>query len=159
MIRTGQGVKIEGAVALVTGGNRGLGKAFVRALLDAGAAKVYAAARDASRVTESGATPVGLDIRNDHDITAAVNACRDVTLLVNNAGVARFTPLIAAPSMDPARDEIAVNYLGTLPCVARLPPSSPQTGVAPSSISCLSSAGSPCPSVDPTASPRPRNSR
>jgi NAD(P)-dependent dehydrogenase (short-subunit alcohol dehydrogenase family) len=49
MIRTGQGVKIEGAVALVTGGNRGLGKAFVRALLDAGAAKVYAAARDRAR--------------------------------------------------------------------------------------------------------------
>jgi len=114
MIRTGQGVQIEGAVALVTGGNRGLGKAFVRALLDAGAAKVYAAARDASSVTESGATPVGLDIRNDHDITAAVKACRDVTLLVNNAGVARFTPLIGAPSMDAARDEIAVNYLGTL---------------------------------------------
>jgi NAD(P)-dependent dehydrogenase (short-subunit alcohol dehydrogenase family) len=114
MIRTGQGVQIEGAVALVTGGNRGLGKAFVRALLDAGAAEVYAAARDASSVTESGATPVGLDIRNDHDITAAVKACRDVTLLVNNAGVARFTPLIGAPSMDAARDEIAVNYLGTL---------------------------------------------
>jgi NAD(P)-dependent dehydrogenase (short-subunit alcohol dehydrogenase family) len=114
MVRTGQGVKIEGAVALVTGGNRGLGKAFVRALLDAGAAEVYAAARDASSVTESGATPVGLDIRNDHDITAAVKACRDVTLLVNNAGVARFTPLIGAPSMDAARDEIAVNYLGTL---------------------------------------------
>jgi NAD(P)-dependent dehydrogenase (short-subunit alcohol dehydrogenase family) len=114
MIRTGQGVKIEGAVALVTGGNRGLGKSFVRALLDAGAAKVYAAARDASSVTESGALPVGLDIRNDHDITAAVNACRDVTLLVNNAGVAKFTPLIGAPSMDAARDEIAVNYLGTL---------------------------------------------
>jgi NAD(P)-dependent dehydrogenase (short-subunit alcohol dehydrogenase family) len=114
MIGTGPGVKIEGAVALVTGGNRGLGKAFVRALLDAGAAKVYAAARDASSVTESGATPVGLDIRNDHDITAAVNACRDVTVLVNNAGIAKFTPLIGAPSMDAARDEIAVNYLGTL---------------------------------------------
>jgi NAD(P)-dependent dehydrogenase (short-subunit alcohol dehydrogenase family) len=114
MIRTSQGVKIEGAVALVTGGNRGLGKAFVRALLDAGAAKVYAAARDASSVTESGATPVELDIRNDHDITAAANACRDVTLPVNNAGVAKFTPPIGAPSMDAARDEIAVNHLGTL---------------------------------------------
>ena len=114
MVGTGQGVKIEGAVALVAGGNRGLGKAFVRALLDAGAAKIYATARDASSVTESGATPVKLDIRNDHDIIAAADACRDVTLLVNNAGVARFTPLIGAPSMDAARDEIAVNYLGTL---------------------------------------------
>jgi NAD(P)-dependent dehydrogenase (short-subunit alcohol dehydrogenase family) len=114
MTRTCQNVKIDGAVALVTGSNRGLGKAFVRALLDAGAAKVYAAARDASSVTESGATPVALDIRNDHDITAAANACHDVTLLINNAGIARFTPLIGAPSMDAARDEIAVNYLGTL---------------------------------------------
>jgi NAD(P)-dependent dehydrogenase (short-subunit alcohol dehydrogenase family) len=114
MIRKGQGVKIEGAVTLVTGGNRGLGKAFVRALLDAGAAKVYAAARDTSSVTESGATPVRLDIRNDHDITAAADKCHDVTMLVNNAGIAKFTPLIGAPSMDAARDEIAVNYLGTL---------------------------------------------
>jgi NAD(P)-dependent dehydrogenase (short-subunit alcohol dehydrogenase family) len=96
MIGTCHGVKIEGAVALVTGSNRGLGKPFVRALLDAGAAKVYAAARDASRVIESGATPVGLDIRNDHDIAAAADACRDVTVLVNNAGIAKFSPLIGA---------------------------------------------------------------
>jgi NAD(P)-dependent dehydrogenase (short-subunit alcohol dehydrogenase family) len=114
MIGTCQGVKIEGAVALVTGSNRGLGKAFVRALLDAGAAKAYAAARDASSVLESGATPVGLDIRNEHDIAAAADTCHDVTVLVNNAGIAKFTPLIGAPSMDAARDEIAVNYLGTL---------------------------------------------
>ena len=114
MVRTGPGVKIEGAVALVTGSNRGLGKAFVRALLDAGAAKVYAAARDASSVTEIGATPVKLDLRYDHDIAAAADAFHDVTLLVNNAGIARFAPLIGAPSMDAARDEIAVNYLGTL---------------------------------------------
>jgi NAD(P)-dependent dehydrogenase (short-subunit alcohol dehydrogenase family) len=114
MIGTCQGVKTEGAVALVTGSNRGLGKAFVRALLDAGAAKVYAAARDASSVIESGATPLGLDIRNDHDIAAAADACHDLTVLVNNAGIAKFTPLIGAPSMDAARDEIAVNYLGTL---------------------------------------------
>jgi NAD(P)-dependent dehydrogenase (short-subunit alcohol dehydrogenase family) len=114
MIETCQGVKIEGAVALVTGSNRGLGKAFVRALLDAGAAKVYAAARDAGSVFECSATPVGLDIRNDHDIAAAADACHDLTVLVNNAGIAKFAPLIGAPSMDAARDEIAVNYLGTL---------------------------------------------
>jgi len=114
MSGTRQNVKIVGAVALVTGSNRGLGKAFVRALLDAGVAKVYAAARDARSVTEIGATPVALDIRNDRDITSAANVCHDVTLLVNNAGIARFTPLIGAPSMDAAREEIAVNYLGTL---------------------------------------------
>jgi NAD(P)-dependent dehydrogenase (short-subunit alcohol dehydrogenase family) len=112
--RTNGGMKIAGSVALVTGGNRGLGKAFVRGLLDAGAAKVYAAARDASSVTDGGATPVGLDIRDEREVAAAADACRDVTLLINNAGVAGFTPLIGAPSMDAARGEIAVNYLGTL---------------------------------------------
>lgn len=55
-------MKIEGSVALVTGANRGLGAAFVRALLDAGAAKVYAAARDPSSVTSVGAIPVRLDV-------------------------------------------------------------------------------------------------
>jgi NAD(P)-dependent dehydrogenase (short-subunit alcohol dehydrogenase family) len=114
MTRTYGGVQIEGAVALVTGSNRGLGKAFVRGLLDAGAAKVYAAARSVNSVTECDATPVELDIRNDHHIAAAANAFRDVTLLVNNAGIAGFTPLIGTPSLDAARDEITVNYLGTL---------------------------------------------
>ena len=42
-------MKIQGSIALVTGANRGLGKALVSALLEAGAAKVYAAARDTSR--------------------------------------------------------------------------------------------------------------
>jgi len=51
------GVKIKGVVALVTGSNRGLGKAFVRGLLDAGAAKVYAAARNVNSVAECHATP------------------------------------------------------------------------------------------------------
>ena len=44
-------MKIQGSIALVTGANRGLGKALVSALLEAGAAKVYAAARDARTVS------------------------------------------------------------------------------------------------------------
>ena len=159
MTRTCGGVKIEGAVALVTGSNRGLGKAFVRGLLDAGAAKVYAAARSLNSVTECDATPVELDIRNDHHITAAANAFRDVTLLVNNAGIARFTPLIGTPSMDAARDEITVNYLGTLAMCRAFAPLLAANGVAPSSISCPSLAGSPYLSTDPTASPRQQSSR
>ncbi len=54
-------MNIEGCVALVTGANRGLGRAYAEALLAGGAAKVYAAARDPSaisdaRVTRSGST-------------------------------------------------------------------------------------------------------
>ena len=50
--------KIEGTIALVTGANRGLGAAFVRALLAGGATKVYAAARNPASVKQAGAVPV-----------------------------------------------------------------------------------------------------
>lgn len=52
---------IDGTVALVTGANRGLGRAYARELVSRGAAKVYGAARDPSAVTESGVTPIALD--------------------------------------------------------------------------------------------------
>ncbi len=107
-------MKLEGAVALVTGGNRGLGKVFVRALLDAGVAKVYAAARDPNSVKESGAVPVHLDVTKADQVERAAQTCADVTLLVNNSGVAHFTPLIGAISMQNARDEMEVNYFGML---------------------------------------------
>ena len=44
-------MKVSGSIALVTGANRGLGLAFAKALLEMGAAKVYAAARNPEAVT------------------------------------------------------------------------------------------------------------
>ncbi len=64
-------MQIKNAVVLVTGANRGLGHAFVNALLEAGAAKIYAAARDPSSITLAGVTPIQLDVTNAADITAA----------------------------------------------------------------------------------------
>lgn len=63
-------MKIQGSVALVTGANRGLGAAFTRALLAGGAAKVYAAARDPSAVTEPGVVPVRLDVTRADQVEA-----------------------------------------------------------------------------------------
>jgi NAD(P)-dependent dehydrogenase (short-subunit alcohol dehydrogenase family) len=77
---------LHGSVALVTGGNRGLGDRFVRALLDAGASKVYAAARDPRTVTAPGAVPLALDLTDHASVLAAAEQAQDVTLLVNNAG-------------------------------------------------------------------------
>ncbi len=107
---------IEGTTALVTGGNRGLGMAFVQALLDRGAAKVYAGARNPGivDVTDARVVPVQLDITNFDDIAAAARHCTDVSLLVNNAGAMLLRPFLSAPDMSAARTEMETNYFGTL---------------------------------------------
>ncbi len=107
-------MNINGSVALVTGGNRGLGKAFVQALLDAGARKVYVGVRQPFETTDPRLQSVKLDITNPSDIAAAVEICQDVSILINNAGVAGSGPLTTSTSIDGARQEIETNYLGTL---------------------------------------------
>ena len=108
--------RIEGTTALVTGANRGLGKAFVQALLDRGAARVYAAARDPGTidVTDARIGAVQLDITNLDDIAAAARDCTDVSLLINNAGAMLLRPFLSAPDMSAARTEMETNYFGTL---------------------------------------------
>jgi NAD(P)-dependent dehydrogenase (short-subunit alcohol dehydrogenase family) len=111
-----QEFEVRGAVALVTGANRGLGAAYVRGLLEAGAARVYAAARNPETVESADprVVPVRLDVKDAASIAAAAEQCADVTLLVNNAGVAFGARLLGAASTDAAREEMEVNYFGTL---------------------------------------------
>lgn len=109
-------LQIEGITALVTGANRGLGKAYTQALLDRGAAKVYAGARDPGTVdvTDARVVPVRLDITNPDDVAAAARDCPDVSLLINNAGALLQIPFLSAPDMSAARTEMETNYFGTL---------------------------------------------
>src|SRR3984893_13251639 len=99
---------IDGITALVTGANRGLGKEFTQALLDGGAAKVYAGARDPStiEVTDTRVVPVRLDITNPGDIAAAARDCTDVSLVINNAGAMLQTTLFFSPTTYPSRTEM-----------------------------------------------------
>jgi NAD(P)-dependent dehydrogenase (short-subunit alcohol dehydrogenase family) len=120
---------IQGATALVTGANRGLGQVVARLLLQRGAQRVYGGARDPRSVVEPGVVPVRLDITDPAQVAAAAETCSDVTLLVNNAGVLADSPLLAAPGLDAARTEMEVNYFGTLamcrafaPLLTRTPP-------------------------------------
>lgn len=105
---------IRGKVALVTGANRGLGHAFAEALLEAGAIKVYAGARDPSPVRDPRLTPIRLDVTSPRDVSAASEACADVEILVNNAGAMFATPVLAANSEDVLRREMEVNVFGPL---------------------------------------------
>lgn len=108
-------MKIQNAVAFVTGANRGLGAAFATALLAGGARKVYAAARDPGSVALPGATPIRLDVTNADEIAAAARDCGDVTLLINNAGVLRGGEgFLASGGLEAARAEMETNYFGPL---------------------------------------------
>ena len=107
-------MRIEGSVALVTGADRGLGRADARELVSRGAAKVYGAARHRDQVTEPGVTPVALDITDPAQVSRVAGQCADVSLLVNNAGVMKASTFIGAPTLDAARQEMETNYFGTL---------------------------------------------
>jgi len=102
------------AVAFVTGANRGLGLAFVRALQAAGVKKIYAAARDPATVQQPGVIPVALDVTNPEQIAAAVRAAPDVSLLINNAGIFRGASFLSAGAVEAARAEFETNVIGPL---------------------------------------------
>ncbi|MGB8808926.1 MAG: SDR family oxidoreductase [Acinetobacter calcoaceticus] len=108
-------MNIKGSVALVTGANRGLGAAFVRALLAAGASKVYAAARDPLSITiESGVVPVRLDVTSPDEAEELARKLGDVNLLINNAGVGGYEAILSPSSIDLLRDQFETNAVGPL---------------------------------------------
>jgi NAD(P)-dependent dehydrogenase (short-subunit alcohol dehydrogenase family) len=107
--------------ALVTGANRGIGLATAKALLDAGCARVYACARDLEKLNKlvdwdpDRVVPIELDVTKPKQINAAAKAAKDVTILVNNAGMfAAGEPLSQKNSLKGLKSEWDVNVLGML---------------------------------------------
>jgi NAD(P)-dependent dehydrogenase (short-subunit alcohol dehydrogenase family) len=106
-------MNVKGAVALVTGANRGLGAAVAEAFVDSGA-KVYGAARDITSITNRDVIPVGLDVTSADDIAYAARTCGDVSIVVNNAGILRRSSSLAPDAIDAARAEMETNFFGSM---------------------------------------------
>jgi NAD(P)-dependent dehydrogenase (short-subunit alcohol dehydrogenase family) len=111
---------ISSCTALVTGANRGLGRHFTTELLKRGA-KVYAGARNPDSVDVDGAVALAVDITDPASVTAAAEAAGDVTLLINNAGIAADVNLLTS-ELDGAHREMLTNYFGTLSMVRAFAP-------------------------------------
>jgi len=111
---------IATSTVLVTGANRGFGRALAAELLDRGAT-VYAGARHPDRVDLPGAKPIALDVTDPASVAAAAKATGDVTVLVNNAGSATGADLLTS-DLDDIRLEMDTHYFGTLSMVRAFAP-------------------------------------
>lgn len=102
-------------IALVTGANRGLGREFVHQLLERGVSKVYATARnpDLIDIADPRVVPLQLDVTDGASIAAALEVADDVSVLINNAGVAAMTSVLDADTAR-MRAELEVNLFGPL---------------------------------------------
>ena len=115
-------ISIKDSIAIVSGANRGIGKAITEALLNKGIKKVYAGARKPESLTAlqeqygERLVPVQLDVTNQTSVENAAKATLDATMLINNAGVMAHGGFNDKNILESIHQNMEVNVLG----VARL---------------------------------------
>jgi NAD(P)-dependent dehydrogenase (short-subunit alcohol dehydrogenase family) len=110
-VPTEKAMNIEKKTVLITGANRGIGRALVDEALRRGAKRVYAGTRGALADIDERVTAVTLDVTNTAQVQAAVEEVDSLDVLINNAGVAIYDDL---SNLDVIEQHLAVNLLGAL---------------------------------------------
>jgi len=112
-------MQIKGSIALVTGANRGVGRALTQALIQAGAAKVYATAREPRQLEglvaegQGKVVALALDVSDSAQIERAAVAAADTTVVFNNAGVWVSGSVLRSTRAELEQD-LEINYFGAL---------------------------------------------
>lgn len=106
---------LNGLNVLVTGANRGLGRALVDALEEAGVTKIYGAARNPESLKEISeiVIPIELDVTENASVRDAAQIASDCDLVINNAGVLTFGDIMSVHEAQ-IRQEFEVNFYGLL---------------------------------------------
>jgi NAD(P)-dependent dehydrogenase (short-subunit alcohol dehydrogenase family) len=106
-------VNVKGSTVVVTGGQRGLGKAIVEELLLRGAAKVYATARSPKPSDDPRVVSVALDVTDPGSVAALAITASDASIVVNNAGTLG-APKVLSADIEEIREVFETNYFGAL---------------------------------------------
>jgi NAD(P)-dependent dehydrogenase (short-subunit alcohol dehydrogenase family) len=101
---------IDGKTVLVTGANRGIGRALVTEALSRGASRVYAGTRQPLAHPDRRVTPLWLDVTDAAQIQAAAENVESLDILINNAGLALYDDLTDRAALE---QSLAVNLFGT----------------------------------------------
>jgi NAD(P)-dependent dehydrogenase (short-subunit alcohol dehydrogenase family) len=104
-------MNIENKTILITGANRGIGRALVHEALRRGAKRVYAGTRSALQIADKRVTPLTLDVTSVSQIQRAADEVDTLDVLINNAGIAIYDDL---SNLEVIEQHLAVNFLGLL---------------------------------------------
>lgn len=104
-------MKVDNKTVLITGANRGIGRALVEEALKRGAKVVYAGTRSSFQHSDKRVTPLILDITNTEQIQRTVNQIDTLDILINNAGIAMYDDL---SKQEVIEQHLAVNLFGPL---------------------------------------------
>jgi len=104
-------MNIENKTVLITGANRGIGRALVHEALRRGAKRVWAGTRRPLQIGDERVVPLQLDVTNSSQIRQAADEINNLDVLINNAGIAIYDDL---SDIDVIEKHLAVNFLGPL---------------------------------------------